>query len=116
MVEMRANLQPRISTAQTPMPRPPPTIPTQASPGVSHVSEPGQRVVVEEEFSRLVPLKVLQLPGERRSNNYDVVLGMDFLSHCTFTLRGPDRQFQLDLAGPRPHHSIQDKKAQYRSA
>ena len=98
------------------MPRPPPTIPTQASPGVSHVSEPGQRVVVEEEFSRLVPLKVLQLPGERRSNNYDVVLGTDFLSHCTFTLRGPDRQFQLDFAGPRPHDSIQDKKAQYRSA
>ena len=42
MVEMRANLQPRISTAQTPKPRPPATVPTQASPGTSHVSEPGQ--------------------------------------------------------------------------
>ena len=81
-----------------------------------------KRVVVEkefegdEEFSRLVPLKVIQLPGHRTSNNYDVVLGMDFLSHCTFTLRGPDRQFHLDLAGPRPHHSFQDKRARYRTA
>ena len=68
------------------MPRPLPTIPTQASPGVSHVSEPGQRVVVEEEFSRLVPLKVLQLPGERTSNNYDVVLGMEWTFYLTAPL------------------------------
>ena len=34
MVEMRANLQPRISTAQTPMPRPHP-----ATPRVTHRPE-----------------------------------------------------------------------------
>ena len=56
------------------------------------MSEPGQRVVVEEEFegeeefSRLVPLKVLQLPGERTSNNYDVVLGMEWTFYLTAPL------------------------------